>query len=103
MKLNDAQKKTLKRKRALELVTGEIKPKYPKNSKIQFSGSCNKGEEPVTVSCSWYNKVGRPDGKVVDRKNIVSSPPEWQNITYEEAKKISEMFDDCSFLIIQYV
>jgi hypothetical protein len=99
MKMNNTQKKALKRKRTLELLSGEIKTKYPAGSKIQFTGSCNKGEEPVTVSCSWYDKVG---GKK-PLKNFVDKPPEWQNIPYEEAEKISKLFDDCSFLIIQYV
>lgn len=101
--MNNTQKKALKRKRALELVTGEIKTKYPKNSIVVFGSKYNKGEKPVTASCSWYNKVGRPDGKEVNIKNIMDGPPEWQNIPYEEAQKISEMFDKCLFINLRYV
>jgi hypothetical protein len=101
--MNNTQKKALKRMRAMELLTGEIKTKYPKNSMIVFHGECVNGEDPVTLSCGWYNKKGRPDGKMVNRKNIVSKPPEWQNIPYDEALKIAEIFDNNMILKLNYV
>lgn len=75
----------------LELLGKEMKTKYPPGSYIVFNGSYNKGEKPGNVSCGWYNKVG---GKKREEKNFVSKPPEWQNIPYEKALEIAEMFSD---------
>ena|SRR5579863_4348323 len=86
-------------KKAVELLNAEMKTKYPKGSFIVFSTTQNKDEEPATTSCSWYNKVG---GEVTQDK-IVDRPAEWQNIPYEEAKRISEMFDKCMFCDLRYV
>jgi hypothetical protein len=103
-KINNTRKKEIKRRRrAAELLNAEMKIKYPKNSMICFESKRNKGEEIKTVSCCWYNKVGRPDGKLPNRKDHISKPPEWQNIPYEEAKKIAEMFDKNMFLNLHYV
>jgi len=97
--MNNTRKKELKRRRALELLNTGMKPKYPKGSKIIFSSKYNKGEKPVTASCSWYDKVGgkRP------LKHIIDKPPEWQNIPLEEANEIAAMFDDNLFLNLVYV
>jgi hypothetical protein len=100
--MNNTRKKEIKRRRAIDILNG-MQVKYPKNSIIVFKGECKKGEKPVTVSCSWYNKVGRPDGKSAQKKNIMDGPPEWQNIAYEEALKIAEMFDTNWFLNLNYV
>ncbi len=70
--------------------------KYPKGSCIVFSASYNKGENPASVSCSWYNKTG------IQGENIVSRPPEWQNITIEEMHKICEMFDKHLYMPLVY-
>lgn len=75
---------------ALGAVGSEIKTKYPPGSFIMFSGSRDKDEELKTVSCNWYDKVGGSK----PYKHIVSKPPEWQNISKEEADKIIEMFDE---------
>lgn len=98
--MSTTQKNALKIKQVAKLLNAEMKTRYPKNSVIVFSSSCNKGEKPLTASCGWYNKVG---GKKVNVKNIVSSPPEWQNIPYEEAEKIAGMFDRNYFLDLVYV
>ena len=80
------------------LLNSEMKVKYPAGSTIMFSNNYNKGEKPATTSCAWYDKVG---GKF-PLKNIVSKPPEWQNIPYEEAEKIAGMFDRNWFLNMVY-
>jgi|GEM_PF-5157608 len=84
--------------KAMELLNTEMKVKYPAGSYIMFSTNHNEGEKPATTSCAWYDKIGgkRP------LKNIVSKPPEWQNIPYEEAEKIAEMFDRNMFLNLVY-
>lgn len=84
---------------AMKLLQKEAKVKYPPGSYIIFSSSRNKGEEIITASCGWYDKVG---GKS-PLKHIVSKPPEWQNIPIKEAEKISEMFDRNDFMNIVYV
>jgi hypothetical protein len=96
--MNNTRKKELKRRQAIAVLNG-MPVKYPKGSFIMFSTSYNKGEEPATTSCSWYDKVG---GKC-PLKHRISRPPEWQNIPYAEAKKIAEMFDDRMFCDIVYV
>jgi len=103
-KINNTRKKEIKRRLALALVNMELKIKYPKNSIIVFNSVCKNGEKiPVTVSCSWYNKKGRPDGKLPKSRDIMSGPPEWQNIPYEEAQKIAEMFDKNMFWNLRYM
>lgn len=90
--------------KAVELVNSELTIKYPAGSYIMFSTEYYKGEKPATTSCAWYDKVGgKKPGEIRNRKNIVSQPPEWQNIPYEEAEKIAEMFDDSMFLNLVYV
>jgi hypothetical protein len=76
-------------KKAIEMVGKVPGAKYPKGSYIMFTAEHNKDEKPESVSCCWYDKVG---GKM-PYKHIVSNPPEWQNISMEEADKIVEMFD----------
>ena len=102
-KIYNTRKKEIKRRQALEMLKTEVKIKYPKNSNIMFESVSENGEKPKTASCCWYNKVGRPDGKSPNRKDVIFKPPEWQNIPYEEAEKIIEMFDDNIFLNLKYV
>ncbi len=74
-----------------QLLKTGIKAKYPKGSFIAFTAPDSiKGQKTTTVSCAWYNKVG--DG--FSNKDIVSRPPEWQNIPYERALEIADLFDD---------
>jgi hypothetical protein len=77
------------RERVLQMVNTEFKTKYPPGSYIAFAGYRNKDEKLTTVSCKWYDKVGgkRP------LQHKVYNPPEWQNISKEEADKIADMFD----------
>jgi hypothetical protein len=92
------------RVKAVELVNTELKVKYPPGSYIMFSTTCNKGEKIVTTSCAFYDKVGgKKPHEIRQRKNIVSKPPEWQNIPFEEAEKIGEMFDRCEHINLRYV
>jgi hypothetical protein len=97
MKENEDEQSQMK---AIEVLNSEMKVKYPVGSTIMFSTSYNKGEKPVTTSCGWYDKVG---GTARPLKNIVDKPAEWQNIPYEEAEKIGEMFDKCMHVNIAYV
>lgn len=92
--------KKLQMEKAFGIVGTEFKIKYPQGSYIMFTASYNKGEKPKSVSCSWYDKVG---GNSKSGKNTVFKPPEWQNITMEEADKIVEMFDDYLYMPLVYV
>jgi len=95
--------KQLQEKQSMELLNTELKVKYPPGSYIMFSTRHNKGEKPATTSCGWYDKVGgKKAGEVRQKKNIIPGPPEWQNIPYEEAEKIAEMFADHMFLDLVY-
>jgi hypothetical protein len=99
--MKNTKEKLVKKEKVLETLNAEMKTKYPPGTKIMFTGSCNQGEEPETVSCAWYDKVGAPPG--THRKHSVYKPLEWQNIPYKQAKEISAMFDDDMFMIINYV
>ncbi len=80
----------------LGMVGTEFITKYPEGSYITFTSDRKKGEEITQVSCAWYDKEGT-------KKNFVSNPPEWQNITQEEAEKIAKKFDQSMFLGMVYV
>jgi len=76
----------------LEILSKEIPFKYPKGSAIVFSQNSYDSENEgfTKFSCGWYDKIG----KGFPLQNIISRPPEWQNLTEEEAEKICKMFDD---------
>jgi hypothetical protein len=83
---------------AVKMIRSDVKTaKYPKGSCIMFTASHKKGEKPASVSCCWYNKTG------IKGKNLVSNPPEWQNISMEEMDKIFELFDEHLYMPIVYV
>jgi len=90
--------KKVKVKRTMQLLNTQAKTKYPSGSSILFSFNGKKDEKPGTWSCCWYNKVGTDP-----KKNIVSKPPEWQNISYEEALEICAMFDKHICLRMKFV
>jgi hypothetical protein len=94
--MRNAVKKRMN-KRVLDMVKSDVKTtKYPKGSFIMFTAEHNKGEQPESVSCCWYNKTA------IRGKNIVRNPPEWQNISMEEADKIVEMFDKYLYMPLVY-
>ncbi len=86
----------IKEQEVLGMVGSEIKMKYPPGSCIVFTASYMHGEKPESVSCSWYNKTG------IQGENLVSNPPEWQNISMEEMEKICEMFDEHLYMPLVY-
>ena len=98
--VQDTINKQVQDNKALQLLDTDVIVKYPEGSFISFGGYCDEGEKNRIVSCSWYDKVG---GKKRDKRNTVRNPPEWQNIPYEEAEKIIEMFDKNIFLNLRYV
>jgi hypothetical protein len=96
-KQDEQQLEAREENQVLGMVGTEFKTKYPKGSCIMFTASHKKGEKPASVSCCWYNKTG------IKGKNLVSNPPEWQNISMEEMDKIFEMFDEHLYMPIVYV
>lgn len=98
--MEDKEKEAIKKNdlKVMEMVGKELKPKYPNGSCVVFSSDRKQGEKIITMSCDWYNKVGTDP-----KKNIVSKPPEWQNIPYEEAMKICDMFSKHYCLNLVYV
>ena len=87
---------------AIEVLNHEATRKYPKGSYITFASKSNKGDKNVLLSCSYYNKMYFPK-KNEYIKHLVCKPPEWQNITKEEALKICEMFDRHTIVNLVYV
>jgi hypothetical protein len=86
--------------RVLQMVSNEFTNKYPPGSKIVFNANRNQGEPITKVKCTWYNKIG---GTPLNYKDNINNPPEWQNLTKEQAIEISKMFDhrwDCSMVYI---
>ena len=82
--------------RALQLVGSEVKTKYAEDSYIMFSREHNKGDDSVLWGCNWCDKEGT-------KKNFISRPPKWQNLTREEAEKVAKMFDTHLFFSLDYV
>ena len=101
-RINNTRKKEIKRRQALELLKTGMKIKYPKNSNIMFESVSENGEKPKTASCCWYNKVGRPDGKLPNKKMLSIIRLNGKD-TLEKAEKIIEMFDENIFLNLKYV
>lgn len=89
-------------KLAIETLNNEATRKYPKGSYIMFTSESNKGDENVLLSCAYYNKMYFPK-KNEYIKYLIYNPPEWQNMTKEEALKICAMFDRQTIMNLVYV
>jgi hypothetical protein len=87
---------------AIETLNNEATRKYPKGSYIMFTSESNKGDKNVLLSCAYHNKMYSPK-KNDFYKYLVSKPPEWQNLTKEEALKICAMFDRHTIMNLVYV
>jgi hypothetical protein len=87
---------------ALKLVdhiVAELPVKYPRGSAIMFTNWMhdNTPAEPGgdRFYCCWYKKQK-------EVQSIVSTPPEWQNLSIEEADKICDMFDEPLSAVFMY-
>jgi hypothetical protein len=87
---------------AIEVLNNESTPKYPKGSYIMFGSEKNDENGNPLFCCAHYNKMYFPQ-KHEYIKHLVSSPPEWQNISEEEATKICTMFDVHTMMRLNYV
>jgi hypothetical protein len=89
-------------KLAIEVLNNEATRIYPKGSYIMFTSKSNEGDENVLLSCSYHNKMHSPEKKDF-YKYLVWNPPEWQNLTMEEALKVCAMFDQQTIMNLVYV
>ena len=89
-------------KLAIQVLNNEATRIYPKGSYIMFSSKSNEGDKNVPLSCSYHNKMYSPEKKDF-YKYLVMRPPEWQNLSEEEALKICKMFDRHTIMKLVYV